>query len=221
MNFDSPNVPQHRANKTLQVGDPVGGIVNATRHPPLIVGIGGSIRANSSSERAVRVCLAAAEANGARTVLIAGRGLDLPLYDPGSSARMPEAGALVEAFRACDGLIIGSPAYHGTMSGLIKNALDYAEDLRSDPRVYFDSIAVGCIASGAGWQASVQTLACLRTVVHCLRGWPTPFGVALNSTEPLFDVAGNCTDPNTRTQLELVAKQVCEFAQLRATNSQS
>lgn len=107
--------------------------------------------------------------------------------------------------------IICSPAYHGTISGLLKNALDYAEDLRNDTRAYFDGIAVGCIACGAGWQAAVQTLGCLRTVVHCLRGWPTPLGAALNTSQPLFDQTGECTDPAVTAQLQAIAQQVRAF----------
>jgi FMN reductase len=102
------------------------------------------------------------------------------------------------------------------MSGLVKNALDYAEDLRSDARGYFDGIAVGCIACGAGCHAAVQTLSCLRTVAHCLRGWPTPYGAALNTAQKLFDATGNCVDPAVKFQLEMIAIRVCEFAQARA-----
>jgi FMN reductase len=182
------------------------------KQPPLILGIGGTLREGSSSERALVESLRAAEAAGARTLMIAGQGLALPHYDPSATMRSPEAQALIDAFRACDGLIISSPAYHGTISGMLKNALDYAEDLRADNRVYLDGIAVGCIACGAGWQAAVQTLACLRTIVHSLRGWPTPLGAALNTSAPLFDPGGDCTDAAVRSQLHMLAHQVCKFA---------
>jgi FMN reductase len=181
------------------------------RKQPLIVGIGGTLRPGSSSERALVESLRAAEVTGARTLMIAGQGLALPHYDPSATARSPEAKALVDAFRACDGLIISSPAYHGTISGLLKNALDYAEDLRADRRVYFDGIAVGCIACGAGWQAAVQTLACLRTIVHSLRGWPTPLGAVLNTSAPLFDHGGDCIDTAVKSHLHMLAHQVCRF----------
>lgn len=178
---------------------------------PLIVGIGGTTRPASLSERALMVSLNAAEACGAQTLLIGGRGLNIPLYDPNVSDRTPEANALVAAFRKCDGLIIASPAYHGAISGMVKNALDYAEGLRTDPRVYFDGMAVGCIACGAGWQAASQTLTCLRTIVHSLRGWPTPLDAALNSAQPLFDGAGACIDAGAKSQLETIGRQVFQF----------
>ena len=66
--------------------------------------------------------------------------------------------------------MITSPGYHGTVSGLVKNALDYLEELRGDQRPYLDGRAVGLIAVARGWQASVSTLGTLRQVVHALRG---------------------------------------------------
>ena len=146
---------------------------------PLIVGLGGTMRTNSSSERALRISLRAAEMTGARTLLISGPQLVLPFYKPNTSKHSTEVKHLVEALRRCNGLIISAAAYHGTVSGLLKNALDYVEDLRDDGRCYLDGIAVGCIACGAGWQAAVHRLAVLRTFVHCLRCWPTPFGAVV------------------------------------------
>ncbi len=52
---------------------------------------------------------------------------------------------MVDSIRQCDGLIVATPAYHGTLSGLVKNALDYLEELRDDERPYLDGRAVGCI----------------------------------------------------------------------------
>jgi FMN reductase len=100
------------------------------------------------------------------------------------------------------------------MSGLIKNALDYAEDLRMDERTYFDGIAVGMIACAGGWQAAVQTLTALRAVAHALRGWPTPLGAALNSSIKLFSDEGECLDLSSKFQLETVGRQVVQFARM-------
>ncbi len=111
-----------------------------------------------------------------------------------------------------DGIILGSPGYHGSISGLVKNALDYAEDLRSDARPYFSGRAVGCIATAAGWPGAVNTLSALREIVHALRGWPTPLGAAINSAENVFDEDGGCLVPRVAQTLELMADEVMSFA---------
>jgi FMN reductase len=181
-----------------------------------VLGIGGSTRQDSSSERALRVAAAAAGNAGATVELITGRRLVLPMYDPECPVRTEAAAAFVRALRRADALLISSPGYHGTVSGLMKNALDYAEDLRDDARPYLTDVPVGCIAVADGWQASVSTLQTLRTCVHALRGWPTPLGAAVNVAGPVFDKAtGACTEPRAREQLETVARQVVRAAATR------
>jgi FMN reductase len=182
---------------------------------PLIIGLGGTPRPLSSSERALAISLRAAEADGAETIAFSGPQLVLPMYPPNSTERTEDARRLVDAFRRCDGIIIAAASYHGSMSGLIKNALDYAEDLRTDGRVYFDGLAVGCIVCAGGWQAAGQTLAALRAVAHSLRGWPTPLGAMLNTSGKLFDDMGGCLDLTAKMQLETVGRQVTKFASLQ------
>ncbi|MEV8630352.1 NADPH-dependent FMN reductase [Streptosporangium sp. NPDC051023] len=176
--------------------------------PPFVVGLGGTLRASSSSETALRVALDAAQAAGARTELFGAEYLaGLPMYDPDRPARTSGL-RLVEALRAADGVIVSSPGYHGSVSGLVKNALDYAEELRDDARPYLAGRAVGCVATAYGWQAAVTTLQTLRTIVHALRGWPTPLGAAINAAEGR-DGLGWIPDERVLSQLRTVGLEVC------------
>jgi FMN reductase len=177
--------------------------------PPLVVGIGGTVREDSSTERALRAALDSAGAAGAETVQFAGSQLaELPLYSPADPERSPGAVELVEAVRRADGLVVASPGYHASISGMVKNALDYLEDLREDDRPYLSGRGVGCIATGTGWQASVSTLMALRAIVHALRGWPTPLGATVNTA----DGRGAGEEAKTRFQLHTVGTEVVEFA---------
>lgn len=182
---------------------------------PYIVGIGGTARPNSVSERALRTALAAAADKGATTSLITAADLCLPMYAPGRSEQNPSARRLVAEFGRADGVILSSPGYHGTVSGMIKNALDYAEDLRDSDVPYLEGRAVGCIACAAGWQASTTTLMSLRMVVHALRGWPTPLGAIVNSTQSWDRQNAESGDSSVRQRLEMVGHQVVWFALLR------
>lgn len=187
---------------------------SAAHAKPLVVGIGGTTRTNSSTDRALRLALQAAEAAGARTIVFDGAFLSrLPHFAPDNPERNGEQQQLLEKVRKADGLIVASPGYHGGVSGLVKNALDLLDDLRDDKRSYLDGRAVGCIVTAAGWQASVSTLAALRSIVHALRGWPTPLGATLNTSEKLFDEAGACVNDKVAEQLATVARQVVEFAE--------
>lgn len=181
---------------------------------PLILGFGGTTRAGSSSEKLVRAVLSNCEKEGARTRLFDGAFLArLPLFAPENPERTAEQREFVEAVRRCDGLVIGTPAYHAGVSGLIKNALDLLEDLREDARVYFDDLPVGLVVSAAGWQGTGITLSALRDMVHAMRGWPTPIGVSVNSLAgPLFDADGAVADPQLDASISAQAKQIVRFA---------
>lgn len=185
-----------------------------TQSVPFIVGIGGTAAPMSSTEQALRLSLDAAKQAGAEICCFGSEALvALPHYLTAES-RNGCGTELIEAIRRADGVIIASPGYHGSISGLVKNALDYIEQTSKDPRVYLDGIPVGVIATAYGWQATGSTLAALRTIVHALRGFPTPLGAAINSSGGIFS-AGICTDPGAAQQIELVGRQVVEFARLR------
>ena len=187
---------------------------------PYIIGIGGTTRAGSSTEKALRFALRVAADGGAETGGFFGPELaQLPMYAPENPDRTASAQRLATELRRADGIIVASPGYHGSVSGLVKNALDYVEDLRDDERSYFDGMAVGCIATGAGWQAIVATLQQLRTIAHALRGWPTPLGAAINSTQKVFDDDGDVVDERSRFQLETVAREVLQFANFKLAAS--
>lgn len=184
-----------------------------TIRKPFIVGIGGTTRPGSSSEQALSVALAHARARGAETELFGGLELQMPMYDPATAQSSEAARRLVEALRRADGIVLASPCYHGGVSGLVKNAIDYTEEMRADSRVYFDGRAVGAIGCGYGNQGPGMVLGQLRTIAHALRGWNVPLGVAINSAVVKFDETG-CTDAGIGKQLEIMAGQVVDFAEM-------
>jgi len=186
-----------------------------------IVAIGGTVHPGSTTEQALRMAAVSAGSDGAEVLLFDGSYLaTLPHY--GSKAQQPGAGGeLVEAVRKADGLLIAAPGYHGTISGLVKNALDYLEDLAKDRRPYLDGRAVGLIATAYGDQATMSTLLTMRAIVHALRGWPTPMGATIRTYQGLFSPDGECLEDRARLQLELVGQQVLRGARAFARQAET
>lgn len=191
------------------------GLVESRR--PLIVGVGGTGRLGSTTERALMLALRGAEEDGAQVRVFGGAFLaGLPLFQPHYAGLNARACEFLDAVSRADGLIVASPSYHAGVSAMVKNALDHLEVLRDDPRPYLDGRAVGCVVTSAGCQAGGVTLSALRAIVHALRGWPTPLGVTVNSAEPP-PAAGNGqphVDAVARCapRLQTVGHQVIEFA---------
>lgn len=179
---------------------------------PLVVGLGGSTRATSLTDELLEAALSEAGARGARTVAFGGAFLaQLPIYSQGDQPLDAAAAELARAVSSADGLIVATPGYHGGMSGLVKNGLDHLEALRADAHPYLEGRAVGVIVTAAGWQACGTTLVSVRSAVHALRGWPTPYGVTVNSAEPVFAEGGALLD-HIAGALRLLAGQVVDFA---------
>ena len=154
--------------------------------------------------------LDASEVAGARTRLFDGCYLaGLPVDTTAGSD--VAAAELLETVRAADGLSLASPGCHGSISGAVKNAIDYVEALASGERTYLDGMPVGAIVTAFSWQDTGSTLAALRSIVHAPRGWPMRLAAAINTAGGIFS-GGVCIDGTAADQLALVGRQVAEFA---------
>ena len=183
---------------------------------PLIVGIGGTSRPNSTSERAVAAALKVAEALGARTLLFGGEFVSqMPLYVPEKHDSDANELSYIDAVRQCHGIIVSTPGYHGSLSGPVKNILDILEATARDDLPYLEGRPFGCVVTAYGWQACVSTLVSLRMIAHALRAWPTPFGASFNASTPLFRQDGSCIDESVAKAISIVATQVVDFARWR------
>lgn len=180
--------------------------------PPLIVGVSGSRRDGSYTKRAMKHALAAAETAGARTEHIDLGAVDLPLYDPDrSTSESGDAAALMETMREADGVILGSPVYHGSYSSTFRNFHDYCSFDE------FENTAVGLlVVAGGGTIAS--TLDHMRITVRGVHGHVVPGQVGIRNASSKFD-GDTLTDPSIADRIDSLAEDVVEEARLRAAAS--
>jgi FMN reductase len=184
-----------------------------------VVGIGGTLREGSTSLGALRRALGEAEAAGAETELLDLRELNLPMYQPGRPLEEygPEVKRLVEAVRGADALLISTAAYHGTLAGVTKNALDFLQFLSEDERPYLDDRVVGLISTAGGDQAAMNAADAMVHAVHALRGTVAPLMVAIPRVWKHADGEGEITDENYGARLEKLGRLVVKMAvRLRA-----
>ena len=184
---------------------------------PVFIGVGGSIGSGGTTELALKRALELARDAGADTELFSGRELELPAYAWGS-IRSPAANRLLRLLRQADGVILASPAYHGSLSGLVKNVLDYVQDLHEDAAPYFEGRVVGCVVVAGGWQGGVATLSTLRNVVHALRGWPTPMGLVVNTSEGGLDAKGRFAADGAEQRCRIMVDQMMTFVSSAAAH---
>jgi len=180
-----------------------------------VVGIGGTLREGSSSLGALRRALDSAEDVGAEVELLDLRELALPMYEPGRPLDDygPEVRRFVEAVRGADALILSTAAYHGTLAGVTKNALDFTQFLARDERPYFDGRIVGLISTAGGDQAATNANGAMINVVHALRGIVAPLMVTIPRAWRITDGDGNITDENQGGRLDQLGALVVELAE--------
>jgi len=179
---------------------------------PRIVLVGGSTTPGTTAQSVLNhVAQLVREMNGLPEVFDSSE-IDLPMFAPESPARTSAALRLIESLRASDGVILVGASCHGTISGMLKNALDYAEDMVRDPSPYFDGRPVGLIATESASREMGGMMMSLRSVVHALRGWPTPLGITITGGTVVFDRDGNCVQPDLAKQMRVLAQQVMGFA---------
>ena len=175
-----------------------------------VVGISGSLAASSSSLAALKIALAGAAQGGARTQLFDLRELELPMYAPDAVA--PDSvRRLCEAVYEADGLLWSSPLYHGTISGVFKNALDWLELLGDRQPSYLTDKVVGLISTAGGTQG-LQAVNTMEFIVRALRGWSVPLVIPIAQAWRVFDDKGNASDPKIAEQLGSLGREVTRAA---------
>jgi FMN reductase len=178
-----------------------------------VVGIGGTLRENSTSLGALRRSLASAEEAGAEVELLDLNELRLPMYEPGK--RLDEydenARRLVGAIHGADALLVSTAAYHGTLAGVTKNALDFVQFLGKEEPAYLDAKVVGLISTAGGEQAAAN--AALVHVVHSLKGIVAPLMVGVTRTRQRTDDDGDITDDDYGRRLDDLGGLVLDLAE--------
>lgn len=185
----------------------------AWNNEPLhIVGIGGTLRPNSTSLAALQVALRAAAAHGAATELLDLNELRLPMYEPERELEEYDATVrrFVETVRRADGLIWSTAAYNGTLAGVTKNAIDYLHFLSDAQPPYLHEKVVGLIAVAGGDAAAMNTINAMVHSVHSLRGTAAPLMVGIPNVARVIDAHGAVIDAKWRARLEQLGKLVVE-----------
>ncbi|HMK58578.1 MAG TPA: NAD(P)H-dependent oxidoreductase [Nitrososphaeraceae archaeon] len=138
-----------------------------------ILEIAGSLRLNSYSTRALKLVLEkAATKYASETNLIDLSEMELPIYNPNISSENDKILTYVtrEVIKA-DSYVLASPDYHGSMSGAMKNLLDY----------YWKEFAgktFGYIV--ASHEKGLTVMDQMRTAVRQCYGWSMPYGISIH-----------------------------------------
>lgn len=169
-----------------------------------IVGLAGSLRPGSYSHKALAIAAERVRALGAEVEILDLRSLNLPFCDGGDDySDYPDVARLQQAFRQADGIILATPEYHGSISGVLKNALDLMGFEEFTDKV------VGNI-SVLGGQPNSNALNDLRIILRWVHAWVIPEQVAIGQAWKAFDAEGSLTDESLSKRFDAFAKSLVE-----------
>ncbi len=176
--------------------------------PVRVVGISGSLRRDSFTRLTVAEALEGAKSAGAETQLIDLRHYELIFAGGEEGADPPDVLRLRHDVSAAQGIILGTPEYHGSFSGVLKNALDL---MGFDE---FEGKMIGLVGVSGGRVGAHDALNSLRNVGRALHAWVVPQQVSIPEAQFVFGPDGHIQDSELRARLREVGTNVAEFARL-------
>ncbi|HYE72899.1 MAG TPA: NADPH-dependent FMN reductase [Blastocatellia bacterium] len=184
-----------------------------TENQTTVIGIVGSLRAGSYTRLAVEQALQAARDAGARTRLIDLKDYQLIFCDGESplDSLPTDVAKLRTEVASAQGIILGTPEYHGSFSGVLKNALDLLDGSEISGKV------IGLIGVSGGALGGIDALNSLRVIARSLHSWVIPQQVAIPEAWKVFDETGKIKDHKLEKRVQEVGRQVARFASLHAS----
>ena len=136
--------------------------------------------------------------------------LELPFYHPDLHEKeCPPAEFLLDAFRRARAFVWCTPAYHYSISGAFKNAIDFLELTKDDDPPYLGGRLVGLIASSSGPIAAVHAIGAMEQIVHALRGYVVPATAPIGPYKTAVDLeAGAIKDERTKLKLVQMVEEM-------------
>jgi len=179
-------------------------------HPIRITAICGSLNAAGTTKMALSLALKGASEYGVETRLVELRDYELVFYGQVAAADYPPAvSRLRKEIKESHGIILGTPEYHGSLSGTLKNMLDLmsAEE--------FEGKIVGLVGVAGGHIGAINSLNTMKTIARNLHCWVLPQEVSIAESGNVFNEDGSVTDPAIEERLLNIGRQLVKFASLQ------
>lgn len=180
--------------------------------PVRILGLGGSVRAESINKQLLEMMLASAEALGAEIEIADVHSMNLPIFNQYIPIEdQPEQLMwLIEEMKRADGFILCSPTYLGSLTGAVKNTLDSLHLAHGEPRVYFDGRPVAL--ASFGYYGQVNVINSLAFVTRVMGATVVPESVIVSGDEEEFD-ADIFQSETVQAQIARAVSQLIAMAQ--------
>ncbi|CRX38350.1 NADPH-dependent FMN reductase [Estrella lausannensis] len=183
---------------------------------PKILAFAGSLRADSFNKKILKIAVKGAKEAGAEVNLIDLSEYSLPLLNQDEEAKFgipPMAMRLKKMFREADGFLIASPEYNSSISGVLKNTLDWVSRPHPDEKAYLECFigkTAAIISASPGGLGGLRGLVHLRAILGNINVLVIPDQVSVPGPDLNFDEKGDLKDSKKQESLLNVGKSLTE-----------
>lgn len=190
--------------------------------PPKILAFAGSTRTDSFNKRLVKIAVASARAAGGEVTLIDLRDFPLPLFDGDLETRdgLPANGRkLKDLFLAHHGLLISAPEYNSSITGVLKNTIDWVSRPvpGEAPLECFDGKVACLMSASPGALGGLRGLVHVRAILQNIKVIVLPDQIAISKAAEAFNPDGSLKDPKQQATVEGLGRKLVQvIAKLRS-----
>ena len=180
---------------------------------PKILAFAGSTRKDSFNKRLAKVALHAAEQAGAETTFIDLLDYNMPLYSKDLFDEQGMPGGVIEfkeMLKSHNGFLIASPEYNGSLTGTLKNAIDWATiKAEGEERMAcWDGKIAGLVSASPGSLGGIRGLHHLRTILAGIGTFVLPNHLAVSNSETNLQNDIQITDEKLQHQVDTLATEI-------------
>ncbi len=180
-----------------------------------IIALAGSLKANSLNKKLVKIAAKGAEDAGAEVTYVDLADFNIPLFSEDLEAEGVPSGVndLKRLFADSHAILLASPEYNGSITGVLKNALDWLSRPSKDPNIgsAFQGKVAGIMATSPGGLGGIRGLVHTKDVLFNLGVTINPKTIAVPNAYSVFDNDGNITDADIEANVKNLATQVVEM----------
>ncbi|MEM9218015.1 MAG: NAD(P)H-dependent oxidoreductase [Cyanobacteria bacterium P01_F01_bin.150] len=183
-------------------------------YAPKILAFAGSARRESFNKRLLAVGVNAAHLAGAEVTVVDFADYPMPLFNEDEEARLGLPQTVVQfkgLLRRHQGLLLACPEYNGSITPLLKNALDWAS--RPDPGdtvSCFQGKVAALLATSPGALGGLRGLVHVRAILSHLGVMVIPQQKAIPRATQAFNPDGSLMDKSQQQSVSAIAQQLVD-----------
>ena len=183
---------------------------------PKILAFAGSTRTESFNKRLVKVAAVGAKEAGADVTIIDLRDFQMPLYDEDLEKKegLPSSTRkLKELMLSHHGFLISSPEYNSSISGVLKNTIDWTSRQGDDesPMSCFKDKVSGIMSASPGGLGGLRGLVHVRAILENMGVLVLPTQVAISKAHEAFNLDGTMKDQKQEQQVKKIGANLAQM----------